>query len=83
MKSRALGLYAVAAFAFLHLPLAILAVFSFNASRFTVWQGFSLQWYHALAQDRELMEAAVNSLTIAVVSTVAATAIGTLAAYGL
>ena len=37
------------AYAFLHLPLLILAVFSFNASRFTVWQGFSLQWYRGVA----------------------------------
>ncbi|HXP84808.1 MAG TPA: ABC transporter permease [Bryobacteraceae bacterium] len=83
MRPRLLSLYAAAAFAFLHLPLAILAVFSFNASRFTVWQGFSLHWYRALAQDRELMESAVNSLTIAAVSNVAATIAGTLAAYGL
>jgi spermidine/putrescine transport system permease protein len=83
VKTRALGLYAMAAFTFLHLPLAILAVFSFNVSRFTVWQGFSLNWYRALAGNRELIESAVNSLTIAAVSTVAATAVGTLAAYGL
>lgn len=83
MKPRMLGLYAVAAFAFLHLPLAILAVFSFNASRFTVWQGFSLDWYRALSRDRELIESAANSLVIATFATVAATAIGTLAAYGL
>jgi spermidine/putrescine transport system permease protein len=80
---RFLSLYALAAFAFLHLPLAILAVFSFNASRFTVWQGFTLNWYHALAQDRELIESAVNSLAIATASTVLATIAGTLAAYGL
>ena len=48
------------------MPLLILAVFSFNASRFTVWQGFSLHWYAALLQDRELIESAVNSLIIAV-----------------
>ena len=34
-------------FAFLHLPLLVLAVFSFNESRFTVWEGFSLRWYKA------------------------------------
>ena len=31
-----------------HLPLAILAVFSFNSSRFTVWERFSLRWYRAV-----------------------------------
>jgi spermidine/putrescine transport system permease protein len=78
-----LALYAVGAYAFLHVPLLILAVFSFNASKFTVWQGFSLQWYAALARDRDLIEAAVNSLIIAVVATALATVCGTLAAYAL
>jgi spermidine/putrescine transport system permease protein len=80
---RGLAFYAVAAYAFLHVPLLILAVFSFNASRFTVWQGFSLHWYAALAQDRELIESAVNSLIIALVATALSTVVGTLAAYAL
>jgi spermidine/putrescine transport system permease protein len=80
---RLLPMYAIAAYAFLHLPLAILAVFSFNRSRFTVWEGFSLDWYLALAADRELIESAVNSLIIAVSATILATVMGTLAAYAL
>jgi spermidine/putrescine transport system permease protein len=80
---RGLALYAVGAYAFLHVPLLILAVFSFNASKFTVWRGFSLQWYAALAQDRDLIQAAANSLIIAVVATALATVCGTLAAYAL
>jgi spermidine/putrescine transport system permease protein len=75
--------YAMAAYAFLHLPLLILAVFSFNASRFTVWQGFSFQWYQAALGDRDLLEAAANSLIIAIGATLMATVIGTLAAYAL
>jgi spermidine/putrescine transport system permease protein len=67
----------------LHLPLVILAVFSFNSSRFTVWQGFSLQWYRAIFQDQQLAESAWNSVIIAVVSTILSTAAGTLCAYGL
>jgi spermidine/putrescine transport system permease protein len=80
---RALWIYAIAAYAFLHLPLIILAIFSVNASRFTVWEGFSLKWYGALFQDRDLIESAVNSLLIAVASTLFATVLGTLAAYAL
>jgi spermidine/putrescine transport system permease protein len=80
---RALAAYAVFAYAFLHVPLLILAVFSFNQSRFTVWQGFSLHWYSALLHDSDLLESAANSLIIAAVSTVLATVLGTLAAYGL
>ena len=54
MKQRALGIYAAAIFAFLHVPLVTLAVFSFNASRFTVWEGFSLRWYQATFRDPQL-----------------------------
>ncbi|HEX5432290.1 MAG TPA: ABC transporter permease [Bryobacteraceae bacterium] len=81
--SRGLALYVLGAYAFLHLPLLLLAIFSFNASRFTVWQGFSLRWYAAMLQDRELMGSALNSLIIACVATAAATSLGTLAAYAL
>ena len=50
---RWLGLRRRAPTPFLHVPLLILAVFSFNSSRFTVWQGFSLHWYRAaLARSR-------------------------------
>ena len=80
---RALPLYAITIYAFLHVPLVILAIFSFNASRFTVWQGFSFHWYAALLQDRELIESTANSLIIAAASTVLSTILGTLAAYGL
>ncbi len=75
--------YAALICLFLNLPLLILALFSLNSSKFTVWEGFSLHWYRAALGDRELIESAVNSLIIAVVATAIATAIGTLAAYGL
>jgi spermidine/putrescine transport system permease protein len=80
---RWLGVYAALVYGFLHLPLLILAVFSFNASRFTVWQGFSLDWYRAIFQDAQLAEAAGNSVIIAIAATVFSTAAGTLCAYGL
>lgn len=80
---RGLALYAVIAYAFLHVPLLVLAVFSFNSSKFTVWQGFSMTWYRAALSDRDLLESAMNSLIIAVAATILATIIGTLAAYGL
>ena len=80
---RGLAVYAVFAYAFLHVPLLILAIFSFNSSKFAVWQSFSLQWYRAVAADANLIESSLNSLIIAIVATVVATIIGTLAAYGL
>jgi spermidine/putrescine transport system permease protein len=80
---KSLAFYAAFAYAFLHVPLLILAVFSVNASRFTGWQGFSLRWYGEMLANRELIESAGNSLIIAIVSTLITTVIGTLTAYGL
>ncbi|MGA3187960.1 MAG: ABC transporter permease [Bryobacteraceae bacterium] len=75
--------YAALICCFLHIPLLLLALFSLNSSKFTVWEGFSLHWYRAALADHELLESAGNSLIIAVVATLIATTIGTLAAYGL
>jgi spermidine/putrescine transport system permease protein len=82
-NGRALAIYAALAFAFLHLPLAVLVAFSFNASKFTVWEGVSLEWYRAAFQDAQLAESALNSIIIAFAATVLATCAGTLAAYGI
>jgi spermidine/putrescine transport system permease protein len=81
--SRLLAFYAAAGLAFLHLPLAILTVFSFNSSRFTVWEGFSIRWYEAAFRDTQLAEATWNSLMIALTATVVSAVIGTLCAYAL
>ena len=81
--NRALALYAAAAYAFLHVPLLILAAFSFNSSKYTVWEGVSLVWYRALWDDSRLLESAWNSIVIGLLATLAATAAGTLAAYAM
>jgi spermidine/putrescine transport system permease protein len=78
-----LSAYAALAYLFLHVPLLVLVAFSFNASRFTVWSGWSLDWYRAVFRDAQLGEAAWNSVIIAVVSAGLSTVIGTLAAYGM
>jgi len=83
VKKRALGIYAALALVFLHLPLAVLVVFSFNQGRFTVWEGLSLHWYSAALSDPQLAEGLLNSVIIAIVASVLATVIGTMAAYGM
>jgi ABC-type spermidine/putrescine transport system permease subunit II len=83
LKSRLLPAYAAAVYLFLHVPLLVLIVFSFNASKFTVWQGVSLDWYRAIFHDPQLAEATGNSIIIAIASATLSTAIGTLAAYGM
>jgi putrescine transport system permease protein len=70
--------------AFLYLPIVILVIYSFNASRLvTVWGGWSTRWYVELFQDRAMLEAAWVTLRIAVISATAATVLGTLAAIAL
>jgi spermidine/putrescine transport system permease protein len=75
--------YVAAAFVFLYLPLVVLAGFSFNDSRFSLWGGFSARWYRAAWENPQLTHAAATSLLIAVCSTLFATTAGTLCAYGL
>ena len=80
---RWLGAFAVAVYVFLHLPVLVLIVFSFNESRFTVWKAFSWKWYGQLARHARILAAVQNSLLVAVAATLLATAIGTLAAYAM
>jgi spermidine/putrescine transport system permease protein len=69
---------------FLYLPLVAVAVFSINATRYgLVWRGFTLDWYIKLIQNEFILEAAWNTLVLAVVSTAAATILGTVLAIGL
>jgi spermidine/putrescine transport system permease protein len=71
-------------FGFLYLPVLILIIFSFNDTRsVAVFTGFSTQWYTKLSQNTELLEAARNSLLVGLVTTVVATAIGTLTAIAM
>src|SRR5256714_5480664 len=70
--------------AFLYLPIVILVIYSFNASRLvTVWGGWSTRWYVELLNDGALLESASASLRIAALSASAATVLGTLAAIAL
>jgi putrescine transport system permease protein len=70
--------------AFLYLPIAILVIYSFNASRLvSVWGGWSTRWYAELLRDEAMRDAAWTSLGIGFVSATAATVLGTLAAVTL
>jgi putrescine transport system permease protein len=70
--------------AFLYLPIVILVIYSFNASRLvTVWGGWSTRWYAALLNDGALLDAAFMSVRVALLSATLATVLGTLAAIAL
>jgi spermidine/putrescine transport system permease protein len=90
MKRRNLGkwvglAYYIAILVFLQLPILLLIVFSFNDSVLLVFplKGFTLEWYQQLLGATELINAAKNSLIIGFVSSVIATALGTMAAIAI
>jgi spermidine/putrescine transport system permease protein len=71
-------------FAFLYLPILVLIVLSFNDNRVVgVWTEGSLRWYRALIADSNVLGALRNSLTVAAISTVVSTVLGTAAALSL
>lgn len=69
---------------FLYLPLITLMVFSFNTSRRNVvWQGFTTDWYVKAFNNDSLLQAFINSLTIAFFCTIISVVLGALAAVML
>lgn len=71
-------------FAFLYIPISVLVALSFNAGGLpTVWTGFSLRWYGELWRNADILQAAGNTLVVALVSTALSTALGTALALGI
>lgn len=83
-KIRWLRIPLVFTYIFLYLPIVVLVVMSFNASKspFT-WTGFSTKWYSALLDDELIRAAFVNTMIVAVGATILATVLGTLLAIGV
>lgn len=78
------SLYIWLVMAFLYAPIAVLIIFSFNDSKSrNTWTGFTLRWYEELFHDRVIMQSFLVMLVVAIVSSVIATVLGTLAAIGL
>ena len=76
--------YLILIFIFLYTPIVTLMVFSFNDSKsMGKWSGFTLRWYTQLFQNARIMEALKYTIIIAVISSIVATIIGTLAAIGI
>ena len=75
---------AIAAYAFLYVPLVIVVVYSFNDSRLNAeWVGFTLDWYRRLLADDAMLGAAANSLLIAVTASAVSTVLGTMAGFAM
>ncbi|MBY5971780.1 ABC transporter permease subunit [Ferrimonas balearica] len=68
--------------AFLYLPMVVLVIYSFNASKLvTVWAGFSTQWYGELIRNEAFLDAALVTLKVGLISSTIATVLGTMAAW--
>jgi spermidine/putrescine transport system permease protein len=82
MRLRALSGFYWVLIALLYLPIALLAVFSVNENTSLTFplEGFTLQWYEGLLENRSLTTAVKNSLIVATASSIAATVLGTMVA---
>jgi putrescine transport system permease protein len=74
----------LAGFLFLYVPIFTLIVFSFNGSAMvTLWGGFSLRWYAALAHDTEIIDGFAMSMKVGLLTASASIVLGTLAAFAM
>jgi len=81
---RGLGAWTVVFFIFLYLPIVVLIFYSFNANRMVMnWGGFGIEWYIKAFNNDDIQNAVWNSLVVATVATIFATAIATIGALVL
>lgn len=74
----------VAGLLFIYLPMLILVIYSFNASKLvTVWGGWSMKWYFGLLDNTQLIGSVMRSMEIAVYTAISSVILGTLAAFVL
>lgn len=84
MKKTLANIYILIIMLFLYLPIIALIVLSFNESKsMAVFTRFSLKWYEELFQSELMMRALINTFSIAIISALIATVVGTLAVLGM
>lgn len=76
-------IYLIAVLLFMYLPILVLVIYSFNSGKSGVWQGFTMDWYSKLFQNRQMMQSLRTSLELALLSCLGAAVIGTLGAVGM
>ncbi len=82
---RLLSAFCVLTLLFLCLPILIVVPMSFSGAESLVFPppSFSLRWYHSFFGDRLWLDAALNSVIVALCASTGALVLGTMAAYGL
>ena len=84
-KKRTLGkALMILMIAFFYLPILYMIIFSFNDGKsLTSFTGFSLRWYQHMLESQDMMTALYTTFSIAILATIVATVVGTVAAIGL
>jgi spermidine/putrescine transport system permease protein len=83
-RSSWLWVASIAVYAFLYIPLLIVILYSFNDSKLNAeWVGFTFDWYRKLFHNQDMIEAAGNSLWIALVASFCSTVLGTMAGFAM
>ena len=76
--------YLILVLLFIYLPILYVIVFSFNDSKSMIsFSGFSLRWYEAMLENREMLESIYYTVLVALIATAVSTVVGTVAAIGL
>ncbi len=84
MKNALKKAYTYFIFLFLYAPIIVLIVFSFNSSKSRAhWTGFTFKWYIEMFKDRQIMTSLYYTIVIAIVASLIATLLGTIAAIGI
>ena len=84
MRNALKNFYIALIFLFLYAPIATLMVLSFNASKTRAkWGGFTFKWYVQLVHNEDILRALGNTLLIALLSSIIATVIGTIACIAM
>lgn len=84
MKKYLSKIYMFIIYIFLYAPIIVLAIYSFNESKSRGnWTGFSFKWYIELFQDRDIKLALYYTVSIAIVSSIVSTILGTIASIGI
>jgi len=84
MKKHISKIYLGVVFTFLYVPILVLIVYSFNESKSRAnWTGFTFHWYEKLFHNEYIITSLINTIIIAAISSVIATALGTIAAIGI
>lgn len=81
MKKVLTHLFLYLVLAFIYIPIFILVIYSFNSGKtIGIWEGLSFEWYSKLYQVKGVV---INTVLLAVISSVIATVLGTAGAIGI